>query len=139
MTGALDRLDQCGFLDRFEQVISGTQAANTLGIAGFIVTGDDNDRHCDVHGSYRLKHIETRCSGHMKVKQHAVWPIRLDSFQKVVAGLKRLDIITMSFEQTRQRAAHLRFIIHNRDDFVAVRHSDMTMTGHAPLRQLYLS
>ena len=41
MTGALDRLDQGGFIDRFEQVISGTQAADTLGIAGFIVAGDN--------------------------------------------------------------------------------------------------
>ena len=62
----------------------------------------------------------------------------MDGFQKVIAGLKRRDIITISFEQTRQREAHLGLIIQNSDDFFAVCHSAMTVAGRATLRQLYL-
>ena len=135
---ALDRCDQDRFIERLEQVVYGSEAAYTLGIAGLVVAGNDNDRHSEAHGKHRLKHIEPRFSGHVKVQQHAVWTINPDCFQKIVAGLKRLNIIAMRFEKTSQRHAHLRFIIQNSDDFFAACHSAMTMAGRAALGQLYL-
>jgi hypothetical protein len=134
----LDRVDQDRLVERFEQVVCGAETADTLGIAGLVVAGDNNDRHWVVHGRYRRKHIKPRYSGHVKVQQHAVWTIRAGGFQKVIAGLKRLDIITMSFEQTPQREAHLRLIIQNSDDCLAACHSAVIIAGRATYRQLYL-
>ncbi len=135
---ALDRGDQDRFIERLEQVIHGPQVPHALGIARLIVAGNDNDRHSEAHGRHRLKHIEPRFSGHVKVQQHAVWTINPNCSQKIVAGLKRLNIIAMRFEKTSQRHAHLRFIIQNSDDFFAACHSAMTVAGRAALGQLYL-
>src|SRR5438270_10725168 len=77
---ALYCLDQDGLVERFEQVVCGPEVANSLSVAGLVVAGNDNDRHSGAHGKHRLKHIEPRCSGHVKVQQHAVRTIRLDRF-----------------------------------------------------------
>src|SRR5881275_21604 len=79
-SAALYCLDQDGLVERFEQVVCGPEVANSLSVAGLVVAGNDNDRHSDAHGKHRLKHFEPRCSGHVKVQQHAVRTIRLDRF-----------------------------------------------------------
>src|SRR5207249_5929379 len=99
-TCTLDRLYQDGFVERFEQIVCGPEVANSLSVAGLVVAGNDNDRHSGAHRKHRLKHIEPRCSGHVKIEQHAVWPLRLDSSQKIIARLKGLNVIAMSSEQT---------------------------------------
>src|SRR6266487_2505530 len=137
-SAALYCLDQDGLVERFEQVVCGPEVANSLSVAGFVVAGDDNDRDCDVHGRHRLQHIESRCLGHVKIEQHAVWPLRLDSSQKIIARLKRLNVIAMSSEQTPQRQAHLCLIIQDSDDFFAICHSALSIARRATFRQLYL-
>src|SRR5256885_14654554 len=79
-TAALNCLDEQGLVERFEQVVCGPEVANSFSVAGLVVAGNDNDRHSDAHGKHRLKHIEPRWSGHVKVQQHAVRTIRLDRF-----------------------------------------------------------
>src|SRR5947208_4383680 len=79
-SAALYCLNQDGLVERFEQVVCGPEIANSLSVAGLVVAGNDNDRHSDAHGKHRLKHIEPRRSGHVKVQQHAVRTIRLDRF-----------------------------------------------------------
>src|SRR5947207_15823137 len=70
-SAALYCLDQDGLVERFEQVVCGSEVANAIIDDALVVAGNDNSRASDAHGKDRLKHIERRSSGHAKVRQHA--------------------------------------------------------------------
>ena len=119
-TGPFDRSYESGFVERFQEIVCGSEFPHARGVPRFVVTGDHDGRDFNVQSRHRPEDVESGCSGHVEIQQEAVGSLHLSGRQEIIAGLKESDFIIMRSEKPGQRGAHLRLIIQNSDNCFAV-------------------
>lgn len=136
--GSLDGGKKSLFIHWFLKIGASAEGAHPVGGAGFIMSGEDDNRHQAMPELEGLQHVEAADSRHVQVQQQAVQWMGVQGREESFAALILLDAEAPGDEQPSKRFPHLRLVIKDCDHWCCHWHrrESLEECDEAPL--LYL-
>ena len=107
-------------LERFSQIVGGTQPQRLDGRLHARVAGHENDAEIRLQRARAFEHVEAVEARHLDVAHHHVELVLGDPAQRVLAAAHRVDVVSLRAQQPADGVLNDRFVVDDQNGCIHV-------------------